>query len=212
MCAKNEDNTFRAHKDADCFSKTKSEGGGTKNIREGLRFIGLEIQEELAEMSRRSIILNGLEKEIEIVTGDIITATETFGNQAFDVITVNPPYMLAGHGIYCKNPSYDIAKHEIKVKLDDILRESAKLLKQGGRFYMVHRPYRLPEIFSKMVCFGIEPKRMRLVQSYADSPPTMVLIEGRNGGNRRLSVEPALILYEEQGVYTKEALTFYGDN
>ena len=94
--------------------------------------------------------------------------------------------------------------------LDDILRESAKMLKQGGHFYMVHRPFRLAEIFSKMVEYRIEPKRMRLVYPYVDKEPNMVLIEGLHGGKSRLTVEKPLIVYKEPGVYTEEIYEIYG--
>ena len=94
--------------------------------------------------------------------------------------------------------------------LDDILRESAKMLKQGGRFYMVHRPFRLAEIFSKMVAYHIEPKRMRLVYPFVDKEPNMVLIEGLRGGKSRLTVEKPLIVYKEPGVYMPEIYDIYG--
>ena len=85
------------------------------------------------------------------------------------------------------------------------------MLKQGGHFYMVHRPFRLAEIFSKMVEYRIEPKRMRLVYPYVDKEPNMVLIEGLHGGKSRLTVEKPLIVYEKPGVYTQEIREIYGD-
>jgi len=94
--------------------------------------------------------------------------------------------------------------------LDDILRESARLLKPKGRFYMVHRPFRLAEIMSKMVEYKIEPKRMRLVYPYIDKEPNMVLIEGLRGGKSRMTVESPLIVYKEAGVYTEEIYELYG--
>ena len=103
-----------------------------------------------------------------------------------------------------------IARHEVLCTLDDILRESAKMLMPGGRFYMVHRPFRLAEIMSKMVEYKIEPKRMRLVYPYIDKEPNMVLIEGLRGGKSRVTVEKPLIVYKEQGVYTDEIYDIYG--
>lgn len=94
--------------------------------------------------------------------------------------------------------------------LDDILRESARLLKFHGRFYMVHRPFRLVEIFTKMAAYGIEPKRMRLVHPYVDKEPNMVLIEGSNKGKSRIQIEPPLIVYEKDGSYTRDLLLNYG--
>lgn len=173
-------------------------------------FTGLEIQKESADMARRSVALNGLEKDIEIVTGDIKDASELFGASSFDVITTNPPYMIGQHGLQNGNEAKTIARHEILCDLEDILRESSRLLREHGRFYMVHRPFRLAEILSKMCAYRIEPKRMRLVYPYADKEPNMVLIEGLKGGKPRMTVEKPLIVYQKPGVYTNEIYEIYG--
>ena len=177
---------------------------------EGESFVGLEIQEESADMARRSVAHNHLEEKIDIVTGDIKEAAEIFGLVSFDVITTNPPYMIGQHGIANASDTKAIARHEVLCTLDDILRESAKILKPKGRFYMVHRPFRLAEILSKMVAVGIEPKRMRMVHPFIDKEPNMVLIEGLRGGNSRMTVEPPLVVYKEVGVYNDELLAEYG--
>lgn len=177
---------------------------------QGEHFTGLEIQEESADMARRSVALNGLEEKIEIVTGDIKDASERFGASSFDVITTNPPYMIEQHGLKNGNEAKTIARHEVLCDLEDILRESSRLLKEHGRFYMVHRPFRLAEILSAMIQYRIEPKRMRLVYPYIDKEPNMVLIEGLRGGRSRMTVEKPLIVYKEPGVYTEEIYTTYG--
>lgn len=177
---------------------------------EGSRYVGLEIQEESADMARRSVRHNGLEGKVDIVTGDIKEAAALFGPASFHVITTNPPYMIGNHGLKNDNEALYVARHEALVCLDDILRESAKILRPKGRFYMVHRPFRLPEIFAKMCGYRIEPKRMRLVYPYIDKEPNMVLIEGLKGGNPRMQAEPPLIVYEKNGDYTKELRSLYG--
>lgn len=176
----------------------------------GEHFTGLEIQPESADMAARSVAYNHLEEKITIVTGDIREASARFGAGSFEVITTNPPYMIGQHGIQNDANAKTIARHEVLCDLDDILRESAKMLKQGGRFYMVHRPFRLAEIFSKMVAYHIEPKRMRLVYPFVDKEPNMVLIEGLRGGKSRLTVEKPLIVYKEPGVYMPEIYDIYG--
>ncbi len=176
----------------------------------GMHYTGLEIQEESADMARRSVLWNGLEGKIEIVTGDIKEAAQRFGAASFEVITTNPPYMIGEHGLKNENEALYIARHEALCTLDDILKESAKILKVKGRFYMVHRPFRLPEIFTKMCTYGIEPKRMRLVYPHVDKEPNMVLIEGMKGAKPRLQTEPPLVVYEENGKYTREILEMYG--
>lgn len=176
----------------------------------GQHFTGLEIQTESADMARRSVALNHLQEKIDIVDGDIKDASKIFGASSFHVVTTNPPYMTAQHGLTNANEAKMIARHEVLCTLDDILRESARLLMPGGRFYMVHRPFRLAEIISGMVRCGMEPKRMRLVYPYADREPNMVLLEGVRGGKPRMTVEKPLIVYKEPGQYTDEIYETYG--
>lgn len=176
---------------------------------EGEHYTGLEIQKESADMAHRSVVYNGLEEKIDVVTGDIREASVIFKKGSFQVITVNPPYMIGEHGLKNENEAIYEARHEILCTLDDVLRESAKLLAPKGRFYMVHRPFRLPEILTKMSAYGIEPKRMRLVHPYIDKEPNMVLVEGLRGGNPRMKVEPPLIVYQKENGYTAELLQIY---
>ena len=177
---------------------------------EGKHFTGLEIQPESADMARRSVALNGLQDRIDIVEGDIKDASKIFGASSFHVVTTNPPYMTAQHGLTNLYEAKTIARHEVLCNLEDIIRESARLLMPGGRFYMVHRPFRLAEIISLMVQYRMEPKRMRLVYPYVDREPNMVLIEGLRGGKSRMTVEKPLIVYKEPGKYTDEIDDVYG--
>lgn len=177
---------------------------------EGMHFSGLEIQPESADMAKRSVALNGLQDRIDIVEGDIKDASKIFGASSFHVVTTNPPYMTAQHGLTNLYEAKTIARHEVLCNLEDIIRESARLLMPGGRFYMVHRPFRLAEIISLMVQYRIEPKRMRLVYPYVDREPNMVLIEGLRGGKSRMTVEKPLIVYKEPGKYTDEIYDVYG--
>ncbi len=171
---------------------------------------GLEIQEESADMARRSVELNGLSDKITIVTGDIKEADNIFPSASFDCITCNPPYMIGQHGLTNPEEPKAIARHEVLCTLDDVIRQAAKLLKPGGHFYMVHRPFRLAEIMTTMSQYKLEPKRMRLVYPYVDKEPNMVLIEATRGGKPRMTVEKPLIVYKEVGVYTEEIYDIYG--
>lgn len=171
---------------------------------------GLEIQEDSADMARRSVELNHLQDKIDIITGDIKEAGTLFPPASFDCITCNPPYMIGEHGLTNPEEPKAIARHEVLCTLEDVVRNAAKLLKPGGHFYMVHRPFRLSEIMTTMSQYKLEPKRMRLVYPYADKEPNMVLIEGVRGGRSRMTVEKPLIVYESQGVYTKEIYEIYG--
>jgi tRNA1Val (adenine37-N6)-methyltransferase len=175
----------------------------------GTSFSALEIQSESADMARRSVEHNGLSHKIAIVEGDIKEAAGLFGKAVFDVITCNPPYMNDKHGL--KNPDLPkaIARHEVLCTLEDVISQSAALLKERGRFYMVHRPTRLQEIITLMHQYHLEPKRLRMVHSYVDSDANMVLIEGLKGGGVFMKVEKPLIIYEKTNTYTKEVRSIY---
>ena len=174
------------------------------------KICAIEIQEESADMARRSVQLNHLEKKIDIVTGDLKEAERFFDAASFDVITCNPPYMIGQHGLTNPDAPKAIARHEILCTLEDVVRSAAKLLKTGGKFCMVHRPFRLAEIMTVMVQYRLEPKRMRLVYPYADKEPNMVLIEGCRGGRPRMTVEKPLIIFQAPNVYTDELRDTYG--
>ena len=163
----------------------------------GKHFTGLEIQAESADMAVRSVDHNRLGDRIDIVTGDIKEAAEIFRPAFFDVIVTNPPYMLAEHGLQNPGDAKAIARHEVLCPLDDILRESGKLLQESkGRFYMIHKPFRLAEIIIKMNQYKIEPKRIQFIHPYVDKEPTMVLLEGIKGGKSRVKIEPPVIMYK----------------
>ncbi len=174
------------------------------------RLTGLEIQPESADMAERSVKMNALEERVAIMTGDIKEARVLFGASVFDVVTCNPPYMIADHGIQNPADEKTIARHEVLCALEDVIAQTAAVLKPGGHFYMVHRPFRLAEIITKMCAYHLEPKRMRLVYPYADREPVMVLIEGVRGGNPRITVEKPLIIYSAPKIYTEELRRDYG--
>ncbi len=172
--------------------------------------VGLEIQADSADMAMRSVRLNDLDSKVKIVQGDIKEAGQIFDAASFDVVTSNPPYMIGGHGLQNPEGPKAIARHEVLCSLEDVVSAAARLLKSGGKFYMVHRPFRLSEIMVVMHEYRLEPKRMQLVYPYADKEPTMVLIEGARGGRPRLTVEKPLIIYEAPGKYTPEIYDIYG--
>ncbi|MDY4693606.1 MAG: tRNA1(Val) (adenine(37)-N6)-methyltransferase [Blautia sp.] len=180
-----------------------------KSKTSGRHFTGLEIQEECVEMARRSVMYNHLENDVEIVQGDIKEAADIFGAASFHVVTSNPPYMIGHHGLTNDHIPKAIARHEILCNLEDVVSQTARVLKDRGRFYMVHRPFRLAEIMNILVRYHLEPKRMQLVYPYIDREPNMVLIEALKGGNSRLTVDPPLIVYEKPGVYTENILKIY---
>lgn len=177
---------------------------------EGSQFCGLELQAEYADMAKRSVELNHLEEKVNIVCGDVKDIKELFSTASFQVVTANPPYMTEHHGLKNFYEPKTIARHEVALSLRDVIAAASYALPQNGSFFMIHKPFRLAEIFKVMKEYHLEPKRMRLVHPYVDKEPTMVLMEGLKGGRERITIEPPLIVYKEPNVYTEEIYKIYG--
>lgn len=178
-------------------------------ISEGEHFTGLEIQPENVDMAVRSVNYNHLNDRVDMIQGDVREAAEMFPAASFHVVTCNPPYMPAGGGLKNEYGPRVIARHEVMCTWEDVVSSAAKLLRPGGRFYAVHKPFRLPELMRTMEEHGIEPKRLRFVHPYADKEPGMVLLGGVRGGKPMCRVEPPLIIYSAPHQYTDEVLRIY---
>lgn len=177
-----------------------------------LKIIGLEIQEEMVEMAKRSVKYNDLSNSIDFIRGDLkdIDLLKTLPKA--DVVTVNPPYKLYNSGIINVNDKIAIARHEICCNLEDVIIACRTLLKDGKRMFMIHRPDRLVDIFSLMRKHKIEPKRIRMIHPNINKPPNIVLIEGQRDGGKFLKWEPPLYVYDSNGNYTDEIQSIYGRN
>jgi len=174
-------------------------------------FCGIEIQQELAEMAMRSVAFNGLENKISIVNGDLKNAANFFPASSFDAMTANPPYAAPGSGLENISKEMAIARHEIACTLDDVCACASKMLRFGGRFYMVHRPTRLADIIVAMRKNNLEPKTLRFVQPRTDAPPNTMLIMAAKGGKPQLNIQPPLVVYGADGKYTPEVKGIYYD-
>ena len=170
---------------------------------------GLEVQEASAEMAGRSVALNGLEDRVRIVQGDLRFVDGLFDKHSFNVVTCNPPYMIDSHGRGNELDAKTIARHEVLCTLEDVVAAADYLLATHGRFFMIHRPFRLPEIFEALAAHKLEPKRMRLIHPFADKEPNMVMIEARKNAKRRLTIEPPLVVRYDNGDYTAEITRIY---
>ena len=171
---------------------------------------GLEYQEAYVDMAKRSVRLNGLERDISIRQGDVCKIAGEYPGDCYDYVTCNPPYMTGAHGLTNPDMEKAIARHEILCSLADVVGAARWLLKPAGHFVMVHRPFRLAEILYCLKENRLEPKRMRLVYPYVDKEPNMVLIDAVKGGKQRITVDPPLIVYQKSGSYTDEILKIYG--
>ena len=174
-----------------------------------VRMTGLEIQDYVAETAERSVRENGLSDEIGIVKGDIREAARIFGAASFSLVTCNPPYMAVKDGLVGENRSRAVARTEVCCTLRDVICQAARLLRPKGRFAMIHRPFRLPEMLSLMRDCRLEPKRLRMIHPRAGAEASMVLIEAVRGGRPYLIAEPPLMIYGPDGTYTQEVLDIY---
>lgn len=175
----------------------------------GEHFSAIEIQQKSADMARRSVKLNYLEDKIDIVTGDIKDCLNYFKASSFDVVTCNPPYMPNNIGYLNENSSKAIARHEILCTIDDVFSATNKMLKYGGRMYMVHRSERLADIFCSARKYNIEPKTMKLIIPKLGKGSELVLFELCKGGKPGLKVLSPMIIYKDDGTYTDEVEEIY---
>lgn len=173
----------------------------------GTHITGVELQPRAAELARRNVTDNGLEECIDIVEANLCGLRLP---ELFDVVVSNPPYMLKESGRVKDNPAMATARTELHCTVRDVFETAARLLKESGLFFMVHRPNRMADIFTAARATRLEPKRLRFVKPYRESPPNLLLLECRKGGGAFLKVEPDLVVYQEREVYTDEILEIYG--
>lgn len=173
------------------------------------KVVGVEIQEEVAKMAKKSILLNNLENRFEILNCNIKELNKIYENQTFDVIVTNPPYKKQDSGIINENEKKLISRHEITANLEDFIKISKDLLKDKGELYMVHRPERLVDIFELMRKYKIEPKELKMVCPNKNKEPNLVLIKGVKNAKPFLKVEKNLYVYDTENNYTKEILKIY---
>jgi len=177
--------------------------------RGALSFVGIEIQEDVADMAQRSVKLNELDCRIEIICGDVRKIDEIVAPASFNTVTVNPPYLEADGLINDTKPKA-IARHEILCDVNDIAFAAAYALMPGGSLYMVHRPHRLADIITALRGHKLEPKIIRTVQPKAGDAPNMLLIAAVKGGKPFCKMLAPLIIYGEDGGYTQEVREIYG--
>jgi len=163
----------------------------------GLLIHGVEIQEELVSMSKRSVQINHLQKLIHIIHGDIKNIRNIYQSNQFDVAISNPPYISLGKGIIHSVNSRSIARHELKCNINDIISACSYLLKDKGRIYLIFKTSRLVELFLILEKYGIEPKMIKFVHFEKQRRADVFLIEGVKGGKRELKVEKPLLIRDE---------------
>ncbi len=174
--------------------------------------IGIEVQEEVYEMAKRSIQLNHLEDKFKIIQDNILNLNKYFEKNTFDAIVTNPPYKKKETGIQNEDTRKLISRHEIEANLEDFIKISKNMLKDKGEFYIVYRPERLVDLLSLMRKYKIEPKKIRFVYSNVNAISKLVLVQGVKNARPFLKLEPNLYIYDENGNYTEEILKIYHKN
>ncbi|WP_077621107.1 tRNA1(Val) (adenine(37)-N6)-methyltransferase [Bacillus sinesaloumensis] len=174
---------------------------------------GVEIQERIFDMARRSIDYNELSNQLSLIHGDLKDMPRKLGHGKYDVVTCNPPYFPTPKADEVnKNEHLAIARHEIYCTLEDCIRVSSQLVRQGGKVAFVHRPGRLMDILTLMRKYRVEPKRLQFVHPRMGKEANTILVEGMKDGNADLKVLPPLYVYDENKEYTKEIRKIlYGD-
>lgn len=173
---------------------------------ENSKIIGIEVQEEVADMAKRSVELNNLEQKITIINSNI---KEIKYNNEFDAVITNPPYKETNTGLMNENQVKLISRHEIKGTLEDFIRKSSEALKDRGSLYMVNRPERIVDIFEYCRKYKLEPKKLQIVYSKIGGKPNLILVKAVKNANKYLKVEKPLYIYKENGEYTDEILEIY---
>lgn len=173
------------------------------------KIYGIDIQKNVCDMASRSIKLNNLQDKFEIININIKDLKNIFEDSSFDAIVSNPPYKKDNSGLKNEAETKLISRHEITASLEDFISISSKLLKHNGNIYMVHRPERLSDLFYLLKKYNLEPKKLRMVHSYVDSKPKLVLVKATKNAKSFLNIEEPLIIYNKDGSYTSEILKIY---
>ncbi len=174
----------------------------------GADIMGIELQKDCFDLAERSLLLNEIKDKIKFLNSDI-RQPYAFKKGEFDVVTCNPPYMKVGSGKTGNITHKAIARHEITCKLEDVFFAASYLLKYGGRFYMVHRPNRLADIFRCADKYETEPKRIQFVCTDVNKAPSLCLMEFVKKGKPNLVTEPNIIVYNDKGDYTEQFKKIY---
>lgn len=171
---------------------------------------GIEIQKEVSNIAKKTIKLNNLENKINIINDDIKEYYKKATPEYYDIITCNPPYFkVKKTSKFNKNDYKTIARHEVTLKLEDILKIARKLLKNGGTLGLVHRPERLIDILTTMRNYNIEPKKIRLIYPGKNKESNILLIEGKKNGKKGLKILPPLYSHNQDGTYTEEIQKYF---
>lgn len=166
---------------------------------------GVEVQDELVDMAKRNVLINGLEGRVDVLQGDVKSIETLVGPGEFDVVVFNPPYRKIKSGRINPDQQKAVARHEIRATIADFVAAASYVLRKSGRVSIIYPAARIVELIARMRSAHLEPKRLQIVHSHKMSGGEFVLIEGIKGGGEELEIMPPVFIYASRGVYTKDA-------
>jgi tRNA1Val (adenine37-N6)-methyltransferase len=169
-----------------------------------LSITGVETQLSMIERASRNVRLNEFQERVTIMQGDVASIQRTFGPASFAAVVCNPPYRRMTSGRISLNAERKIARHEIAAGIADFLRAGAYLLPIKGRMALVYPASRVVDVLQSMRDANLEPKRLRMVHSFADASASLVLVESVKGGKSGIEVLSPLIVYQKGKQYSAE--------
>lgn len=174
------------------------------------KIFGIEIQKDIYDLAQESIQINNLQDQIKLINDDVHDIGQYFKYGFFDVIVSNPPYFRVKEKSKINEDIHKtIARHELKLDIEDIVKISSLYLKNGGILAIVHRSERLIELITLFKKYKIEPKKIQLIYPKIGEESNIVLIEGRKGGNKGLKILPSIIAHNNDGTYSNEVLKYF---
>ena len=183
------------------------------SFRTKARIFGVELQKEVYDLGVSSVNENNMNGQIELINGDVKNISENFSPESFDVVTCNPPYFkYQDDSLVNENDIKTIARHEVMLNLEDVMKSAKYILKNGGTFAMVHRPERMIEIIDLMKKYGFEPKKIRFVYPKIGKEANILLIEATKNGKNGLKILGPLYTHNDDGTYTSEVKKMFGDD
>ena len=174
----------------------------------GLCITGIEIQPSLSALARKNIKDNNLDKQVTIICGDMTESLE-IPNDSADLVLSNPPYTRYQAGRLNPNNEKAIARHEINIRLHELVFTASGMLKKGGRFALIFPQNRLVDLLVQLRNHGLEPRRLRMVHPMNGGPAKRVLVDAVKGGNPDLGVEPPLVIFQSRGIYSDEVKNMF---
>lgn len=173
------------------------------------KIIGVEVQPQVAALAEKTVQLNGLQDTVEILNINVKDAPERIGKRTQDVVVSNPPYMASGEGLLCDANEKTAARHEVLGSLGDFISSAAALLKEGGDFYMVHRPHRLVDVVTLCRKYRLEPKELQFIQPMEGKRPNIFLVHCVKYGRPELKFLDPISVYDKRGSYSETILEIY---